>query len=222
MLQDGFLVFDGNKSGILPPSRKGRERRVFLFDHYLVFAKEVKISENGEGSGSGFSNGTGSGGHSGHLNSHSDFLIPSNQKVKLVFKHKLLTSEIGITEHVENDESKFAIWTNASAATGGIGSSAQENKVILKASSLETKILWVKKMRDVMQESHYYSRLASVAGNMAVNGTNGSCSNVSNGSNGSGRHLTESVSTGLLLCSRCPVRSFRSNTSLVARMLYKN
>lgn len=150
ILQDCFLIFD-SKASILPPSRKGRDRRVFLFDHYLVFAKEVKINDTGDGGSSG---GSGSGA--------ADF-IPSNQKVKLVFKSKMLTSEIGITEHVENDECKFAIWTNSSASSGtGISSSAQENKVILKCANMDAKLLWVKKMREVIQESYFNSRLSSM------------------------------------------------------------
>lgn len=39
IFQDSFLVWD-NKQII----RKGRDRRVFLFELYLLFAKEVKDS----------------------------------------------------------------------------------------------------------------------------------------------------------------------------------
>ena len=156
ILQDCFLMFDC-KASLLPPSRKGRDRRVFLFDHYLVFAKEVKISDNSDGGSSG-----GAGSSSKEKSAAASDFIPSNQKVKLVFKSKMLTSEIGITEHVENDECKFAIWTNSSSSSTGISSSAQENKVILKCSNLDVKLLWVKKMREVIQESYFNSRLSSM------------------------------------------------------------
>lgn len=145
ILQDGFVIFD-SKSFLLP-SRKGRDRRVFLFDHYLLFAKEVKINENlkdtsnNRDDGSAFTSGS--------------------QKVKHVYKNKLLTSDIGITEHVESDECKFAVWTKSTRiAPDAVMSSQQENKIILKASSLETKILWVKKLREVIQSSYYNSHLS--------------------------------------------------------------
>ena len=149
ILQDGFVIFD-SKSFLLP-SRKGRDRRVFLFDHYLLFAKEVKINESSaiKDDASGTS-----------------FMTGSHQKVKLVYKNKLLTSDVGITEHVESDESKFAVWTKSTRiapdAVLSSHSSLQENKIILKASSLESKILWVKKLREVIQSSYYNSRLSSI------------------------------------------------------------
>lgn len=116
ILQDSFQVFD-TKSLI----RKARERRVFLFELYLLFGKEVK---------------------------------DSNGKGKYIYKYKLLTSEIGITEHIEGDDVKFAIWTGRAPLS--------ENKIILKACNLEIKQLWIKKLRQVIQETFFCSALSTL------------------------------------------------------------
>lgn len=147
ILQDGFVIFD-SKSFLLP-SRKGRDRRVFLFENYLVFAKEVKINESSKESSKKDDS------------SGSTFTTGNHQKVKLVYKNKLPTSDIGITEHVESDECKFAVWTKSTRVLAA-HLSLQENKIILKAASLDSKILWVKKLRDVIQSSYYNSHLSSI------------------------------------------------------------
>lgn len=110
VVQDSFLAWD-NKQII----RKGRERRVFLFEMYLLFAKEVK---------------------------------DSNSTVKYHFKHKVMTSELGVTEHIEGDESKFAVWT-------GRAPMQSDYRMVLKATNLETKQIWVKKLREVIQETYF-------------------------------------------------------------------
>lgn len=81
-----------------------------------------------------------------------------NGKVKYVYKQKLMTSEVGITEHVEGDECKFAVWTAVWTEHGP----TSENKIILKASSLETKQTWVKKLRQVIQETYFNSALSTL------------------------------------------------------------
>ncbi|XP_039965934.1 triple functional domain protein [Bactrocera tryoni] len=108
VLQDAFQAWDTKQL-----IRKGRERRVFLFELYLLFAKEVK---------------------------------DSNGSVKYQFKSKLMTTDMGITEHIEGDETKFAVWTGRSPMLS-------DCRIVLKANSLETKQVWVKKMREVMQET---------------------------------------------------------------------
>ncbi|XP_031622402.1 kalirin isoform X2 [Contarinia nasturtii] len=110
VLQDSFLVME-NKQLI----RKGRERRVFLFELYLLFAKEVK---------------------------------DSNGINKYHFKHKVMTSELGVTEHIEGDECKFAVWT-------GRAPMVSDYRIVLKANNLETKQIWVKKLREVIQETYF-------------------------------------------------------------------
>ena len=129
LLQDSFQLFDSRS---LLPSRKGRYRRVFLFESYLVFAKEVKQE-----------------------------MQSTERRPKYVYKSKLLTSEIGLTEHVEGDENKFAIWTIGSG-TSGRANPVQENKIILKSPSIEVKQQWVKKLRELMQDNYFSSRLSTL------------------------------------------------------------
>uniref|UniRef100_T1JUE4 DH domain-containing protein n=1 Tax=Tetranychus urticae TaxID=32264 RepID=T1JUE4_TETUR len=111
IMQDSFQIFDPKT---LIPSRKRRERRVFLFELYIVFAKEA---------------------------------------------NRYMTAEIGLAETVDNDECKFAIWTNGASTRGP---NFQENKIILKASSVDVKSLWIKKMREVIQGSYFTSRISNL------------------------------------------------------------
>ncbi|ALC42943.1 trio, partial [Drosophila busckii] len=111
VLQDAFQAWDTKQI-----IRKGRDRRVFLFELYLLFAKEVKESN----------------------------------VVKYQFKSKLMTTEMGITEHIEGDETKFAVWTGRSPMLS-------DCRIVLKANSLETKQIWAKKLREVMQETCFSS-----------------------------------------------------------------
>ncbi|XP_076313108.1 LOW QUALITY PROTEIN: triple functional domain protein-like [Tachypleus tridentatus] len=78
----------------------------------------------------------------------------SSGKAKYIYKHKLLTSEIGITEHVEGDECKFAVWTGRAPLA--------EYKIVLKAGSLDIKQTWVKKLREVIQETYFSSALSAL------------------------------------------------------------
>jgi len=109
ILQDTFHVWDPKKL-----IRQSRERRMFLFELYLVFSKEVK---------------------------------DSNGKAKYQYKTKMMTSDMGITEHVEGDDCKFAVWTGRTPAS--------ESKVILKANNLDIKHVWVKKIRQLIQDTYF-------------------------------------------------------------------
>lgn len=126
----------------LLPSRKGRDRRVFLFELYIVFAKEAKLDNSSESRSTSSSN-----------NSLASTGSLGGTRTRYVYKNRLLTAEVGITEHVDSDETKFAIWTHGTDHHHRTGHSAhgnvQENKIILKCSSLDAKLLWVKKMREV-------------------------------------------------------------------------
>lgn len=55
---------------------------------------------------------------------------------------------MGVTEHIEGDECKFAIWT-------GRAPMISDYRVVFKANSLETKQLWVKRLREVIQETYF-------------------------------------------------------------------
>ncbi|XP_055538298.1 triple functional domain protein isoform X2 [Wyeomyia smithii] len=68
--------------------------------------------------------------------------------VKYIYKSKLLTSDFGVTEHIEGDECKFAIWT-------GRAPMLSDYRIVLKATSLETKQMWVKRLREVIQETYF-------------------------------------------------------------------
>jgi len=144
ILQDSFQMLDSKS---LLPSRNKHERRVFLFELYLVFAKEVKPDLNINTSSSNSSN------------SIKTQLISKANRGRYTFKNRLLTAEIGITEFVEGDDCRFAIWT---AGTSTRGLNIQENKIILKSSSQEVKTLWIKKLREVIQSSYFSSRISTI------------------------------------------------------------
>ncbi|XP_066586985.1 triple functional domain protein isoform X3 [Prorops nasuta] len=68
-------------------------------------------------------------------------------KVKYIYKSRLMTSELGVTEHIEGDECKFAVWTGRAPTS--------DTRVVLRANSLEAKQLWVKRLREVIQETYF-------------------------------------------------------------------
>uniref|UniRef100_A0A673T0I4 Trio Rho guanine nucleotide exchange factor n=1 Tax=Suricata suricatta TaxID=37032 RepID=A0A673T0I4_SURSU len=68
----------------------------------------------------------------------------SSGRSKYLYKSKLFTSELGVTEHVEGDPCKFALWVGRTPAS--------DNKIVLKASSIENKQDWIKHIREVIQE----------------------------------------------------------------------
>ncbi|XP_075229474.1 trio Rho guanine nucleotide exchange factor isoform X4 [Lycorma delicatula] len=75
----------------------------------------------------------------------------SSGKAKYIYKNKLVTSELGVTEHIEGDECKFAVWTGRAPIS--------DYRIVLKASSLDGKQHWVKKLREVIQETYFSSAL---------------------------------------------------------------
>nr|XP_024216575.1 triple functional domain protein isoform X4 [Halyomorpha halys] len=75
----------------------------------------------------------------------------SQGKAKYIYKNKLMTSELGVTEHIEGDECKFAVWTGRAPIS--------DYRIVLKASSLESKQAWVKKLREVIQETYFSTAL---------------------------------------------------------------
>uniref|UniRef100_A0A8C2BSX1 Kalirin RhoGEF kinase n=1 Tax=Cyprinus carpio TaxID=7962 RepID=A0A8C2BSX1_CYPCA len=68
----------------------------------------------------------------------------SSGRTKYVYKTKLLTSELGVTEHIEGDPCKFALWAGRTPTS--------DNKTVLKASSIEVKQEWIRNIREVIQE----------------------------------------------------------------------
>ncbi|NP_001314918.1 kalirin RhoGEF kinase b isoform 1 [Danio rerio] len=68
----------------------------------------------------------------------------SSGRTKYVYKNRLLTSELGVTEHIEGDPCKFALWAGRTPTS--------DNKTVLKASSIEVKQEWIRNIREVIQE----------------------------------------------------------------------
>ncbi|XP_071370789.1 kalirin-like, partial [Centroberyx affinis] len=74
----------------------------------------------------------------------------SSGRTKYLYKSRLRTSELGVTEHIEGDPCKFALWVGRTPTS--------DNKTILKASSLELKQEWVRSVRQVIQERRGHLR----------------------------------------------------------------
>ncbi|KAJ0003220.1 hypothetical protein NQD34_008318 [Periophthalmus magnuspinnatus] len=74
----------------------------------------------------------------------------SNGRGKYIYKSKLYTSELGVTEHVEGDPCKFALWVGRTPTN--------DNKIVLKASNIENKQDWIKHIREVIQERTIHLR----------------------------------------------------------------
>lgn len=73
-------------------------------------------------------------------------------KMKYVYKFKMMTSEINITEHMEGDSCKMAVWTGRAPMS--------DHRVIMRCNSLDIKQLWVKKIRELIQEKYFYMEVA--------------------------------------------------------------
>ncbi|CAK1554742.1 unnamed protein product [Leptosia nina] len=73
-------------------------------------------------------------------------------KAKYIYKTKFMTSELGVTEHIEGDECKFSVWT-------GREPMASDCRIMLKAPSLEVKQTWVRRLREVIQETYFNKAL---------------------------------------------------------------
>ncbi|XP_032241354.2 triple functional domain protein isoform X5 [Nematostella vectensis] len=68
-------------------------------------------------------------------------------KVSYLYKYKLKTSELGVTEHIAEDPCKFAVWTGKPPQS--------EDKRVIKAANIEVKQLWVKELRELIQQFQF-------------------------------------------------------------------
>lgn len=59
---------------------------------------------------------------------------------------------MGITEHIEGDECKFAVWTGRAPVLS-------DYRLVLRAPCLDVKQQWVKRLREVIQETYFSSAL---------------------------------------------------------------
>nr|XP_032526411.1 triple functional domain protein isoform X1 [Danaus plexippus plexippus] len=73
-------------------------------------------------------------------------------KAKYIYKTKFMTSELGVTEHIEGDDCKFSVWT-------GREPMASDCRIVLKAPSLDVKQTWVRRLREVIQETYFSAAL---------------------------------------------------------------
>ncbi|KAL3320890.1 hypothetical protein Ciccas_000416 [Cichlidogyrus casuarinus] len=71
--------------------------------------------------------------------------LPGEHRGKYLYKSHHLLAECNITEHVEGDQCKFALWTGRVPQTNDF-------RIVIKANSLETKQNWVRAMREVMRD----------------------------------------------------------------------
>lgn len=90
-----------------------------------------------------------------------------------------------MTEHIEGDETKFAVWT-------GRAPMVADYRVVLKAHNLETKQMWVKKLREVIQETYFSGASLTFPKSPAKN-SNSSVNNGKNPSQRSSRDLEEAL-----------------------------
>ncbi|CAM9324578.1 unnamed protein product [Lampetra fluviatilis] len=68
----------------------------------------------------------------------------SSGRSKYLYKHKIPTSELGVSEHVEGDPCKFALWVGRTPTS--------DNRLVMRASNLDTKQEWVKRIHEAIQE----------------------------------------------------------------------
>lgn len=108
----------------------------------------------------------------------------TNGTVKYVYKNKVMTSELGVTEHIEGDECKFAIWTGRAPMV--------DFRIVLKATSLETKQCWVKRLREVIQETYFSGTSFAILKSPGKVTNNSNSSNKSNNNNNSSNNLSTS------------------------------
>ena len=73
-------------------------------------------------------------------------------KLKYAYKFKVMTSEINITEHMEGDACKIAVWTGRAPLS--------DHRVIIRCANLDVKQVWVKKIRELIQEKYFYMEAA--------------------------------------------------------------
>lgn len=81
-----------------------------------------------------------------------------------------------MTEHIEGDETKFAVWT-------GRAPMVADYRVVLKAHNLETKQMWVKKLREVIQETYFSGASLTFPKSPAKNSSSNNHSATTNGNN---------------------------------------
>ncbi|XP_071942493.1 kalirin-like isoform X2 [Antedon mediterranea] len=85
----------------------------------------------------------------------------STGKTKYMYKSKMDTADLGITEHIEGDSCKFAVWTGKTPTS--------DNKIVFKTTTLENKQEWVRNVREAIQSRHGHLRIATIHASRANN-----------------------------------------------------
>ncbi|XP_030830052.1 kalirin [Strongylocentrotus purpuratus] len=78
----------------------------------------------------------------------------STGKTKYMYKSKMDMSDLGITEHIEGDHCKFALWTGRTPSS--------DNRIVLKAQSMDNKQEWIRRLREVVQDRQIHPRAALI------------------------------------------------------------
>lgn len=105
----------------------------------------------------------------------------------IINENEIVFLELGVTEHIEGDETKFAVWT-------GRAPMVADYRVVLKAHNLETKQMWVKKLREVIQETYFAGASLTFPKSPAKSNANSNNnSNAKNPSQRSSRDLDEAM-----------------------------
>lgn len=171
ILQDSFQVTE-------PKSllRKTRDRRAFLFEFYLVFAKEVKVESSQQKSHYQFKNKIMlsdiisivdcCNGISNIINNNQQQIV--NNDGASNSSNALSSQPTNISNQISSIKENLAVIDNSSDKVGNDGtkfvlihcnkslkSRDSSCKVILKANSVETKNLWIKTHRELIAESNF-------------------------------------------------------------------
>ena len=59
---------------------------------------------------------------------------------------------MNITEHIEGDSCKLAVWTGRAPLS--------DHRIVMKSASMDVKQLWVKRIRELIQEKYLYMEAA--------------------------------------------------------------
>uniref|UniRef100_A0A5K3FCH9 DH domain-containing protein n=2 Tax=Mesocestoides corti TaxID=53468 RepID=A0A5K3FCH9_MESCO len=87
---------------------------------------------------------------------------PGDSKMKYQFKSRFLLADVNITEHIEGDQCKFALWT-------GRVPPVSDYRLVLKAPNLEVKQTWVRAIREAMRERMFSVQSLHQEGGAAPN-----------------------------------------------------
>ncbi|OWA50991.1 Triple functional domain protein [Hypsibius exemplaris] len=92
--------------------------------------------------------------------------VPGSKDPKFVYKNKLMTAGLGITED-DKESPSFVIWMGRTGTPTSQHSSSGDTKFVLRAPSLDVKQAWIQKLRQVVLDN-CVNRSLSVALDIAA------------------------------------------------------